>query len=227
MIEQNSTIDGEQNDNEPQHDHLTDKEISPVSNTTELPPREQEYIQKLRNKIRIFDPASLYKYRHVKLSAWSSFFQLITLFVSAALLLLINYYTISEFSSVIIEGVGEVSESTIIDKFSIYLPLFIICVSFLSLRKNLKKMPIPRYWLAMFSNSLNRALLNNIKLLSYPFILGIGSLITLEHYNVDAESSMPSIFNGIIYDITLAILSVLSVLIYYRAFRFCFKRLQS
>lgn len=224
MIEQNSTIDGEKSDNDPQHDHLADEEINPVPNTIELHPREQKHIEKLRKKIRIIDPASVYKYRHIKLSAWNSFFHLITLFASTALFLLINYYGLSELASITLEGVGEVSELTIIDKLSIYLPLFIVFISFISLRKNSKKTPIPRYRLAMFSNSLNRALLNNIKLFSYPFILGIGILITLEHYNLDIDSSMALIFNGVVYDIILAILSVISVLIYYRAFRFCFKR---
>ena len=186
---------------------------------------ELKHIVKLRRKIRIIDPASIYKFRHIELSVWSSIIQLVTLLISITLFFALYYYSLP-LSFVNLEGVGTISELTIIDKLSNYLPLFIIILASVFLIKNSKVTPISRYRLAMLSNSMNLAIFNNIKLLILPAFIFLGCGITLEHYDAYSDSNIEAIFNGATFDIINSIISFISVLIFCLSFRFCFKELK-
>ncbi len=225
MAEQNSTIDEDKSENASKHEELQkEQKANSVPDVEKFHPRELLKLHKLRKKIRIIDPASVYEYRHIKISIWSSIAQLLTLLVSVSIL--ISFCVMNEFFAYsMVEGVGQVSNLTILDKLYNYLPLFLIFISCLSLRKKLKNADLPRYWLAMIANSFNRAVFNNIKLICFPLLVIFGSVITLSHYNLDFYSATVSLFNGVAYDIVVVILAVTSIIIYYRAFRFCFRRL--
>jgi len=196
-----------------------------LSNNQKLHPSELEHIAKLRKKIRIMDPASIYKYRHVELSLFNSIIQSITLFVSTILFLIFHHYFLS-LSSIEIEGIGETSSLTIVGKIALYSPFFIIFTSFKELKRNLKSENIPQYWLAMLSNSMNSAIFNNIKLLSIPALIYIGCRITLEHYNSYSFEYMDDIFDGVTFDIASVAIAFLSIFIFCLSFRFCFKELK-
>ncbi|NQZ51423.1 MAG: hypothetical protein HRT95_15020 [Moritella sp.] len=104
-----------------------------------------------------------------------------------------------------------------------------IAVIIISALRNLgiqfKQRKLQLYRLAMFSNSLNRMILNNVRIIIFILILiGMAMFVGIQdptYETIDLEF----LNEGVIADIFAALYSLLTVIITFRAFRFCRKEL--
>ncbi len=209
--QQNSAANAESND------------TPPTRSKIEIKKREAQLIEAQRHKWRMFSPENVYFYRHVTPSIFASIFHFITLICSG--LLIVSFYRLIKQVNVSeIEGIGAVSELTLIDYLSMVVIFIIIFSGMRILRSNLKDFPIKRYWLAMMANTFNRIVFNHLKICIYILSFSGIALLTSEEWS-DKASSL--ITNGVYSDYSDVILVIISVTIFYRSFRFCFKSLSS
>ncbi|CED59511.1 membrane protein [Moritella viscosa] len=186
----------------------------------EFIPREIEFLNWHRGKLRLCDPKGVYKFRHIKPTLFQSFLQLITMLISSASLFYCYYLTYTE-PKFLIAGVGEVSSLTWVDVLAFIAIAVIIVTALKNLGIQLKQHYLKSYLLAMFSNSLNRVILNNVRIF---ILIGVGIVVGIQdptYETIDLEF----LNEGVIADIFSALYSLLTVIITFRAFRFCRKEL--
>ncbi|WP_293136315.1 hypothetical protein, partial [Moritella sp.] len=196
------------------------------NNTTksEFIPREIEFLNRHRGKLRLCDPKGVYEFRHIKPTLFQSFLQLITMLISSASLFY-YYYLIYTTPKILISGVGEVSSLTWVDALAFTAIAVIIISALRNLGIQFKQRKLQLYRLAMFSNSLNRMILNNVRIIIFILILiGMAMFVGIQdptYETIDLEF----LNEGVIADIFAALYSLLTVIITFRAFRFCRKEL--
>lgn len=217
----------EENDqaaNQEQPNFTTEEPSSTLSDLKAalLHEREQIFVEKHRSKIRICDPKSVYLFRHITPSWFATFVHFVTMLCSSSLLVLLFWAGINVEVTAEVEGVGHVSELTFISMLELGFIFIIISTALYSLSKNLKLTPIKRYWLAMYSNAINRTFFKYFKL-SILLLALITACSVL--FNIDINEVFEKISNGLLADILQIILAFISVVIFYRAFSFCHKEL--
>jgi hypothetical protein len=185
--------------------------------------REVEFIEGQRSKLRLFDPKGVYFYRHNTISYFQSAFHIISLLVSCYLIYLLLLET-SSLSKEFVQGIGWVSNITLIERMADITILVVLFVQFRGLFKHQGLSALRRYKLAMLANAINNVVINHLKLIVLFLILmmlyffSIGSL-------VEADAVFEKLSNGVIADVYEALLIIISIAIIVRAFRFCNKEL--
>lgn len=182
--------------------------------------RELGFMERERNKLRLFDPQNVYFFRHVKPSFFQSCLHFLSLVVSFVCLFCAWYF--SRPDEVNIPGVGLVSDTTLMDDLYKYAFLLIVVSGVVALNKRLKQTPLRLYLLAMLANSFNRAVLNLFKLLVLSLA---GFSIFVLASAMSLEQSIAFVDNGVSADVLLAVSYFFDLLIVGFAFRFCHKEL--
>lgn len=183
--------------------------------------REIEFIETQRSKLRLFDPQGIYFYRHISINYFQSVFHMISLFLSLGLIMILIIIGFS-LSKGGVQGVGLVSNVTVIDKITYSLALFIIIIKLRGLFTIRGGEALNRYKLAMFANSINLVLLNLVKMFSFLLTLAVLAVLPFEgtpQKNVVVEL----LSNGIISDVINVFLCIIFIVIIIRTFRFCNK----
>lgn len=183
--------------------------------------RELDFLERERNKLRLFDPQSVYRFRHIKLGILQSCVHFLSLVVSIICLICVWYYSQSD--EVNIPGVGLVSNTTLMDDLYKYSLLLIVVSGIVALNKQLKQTPLRLYLLAMLANSINRAVLNLFKLLVLSLA---GFSIFVLASEISLSEAIAFLDNGVSADVLLAVSYFLDLLIVGFAFRFCHKELE-
>ena len=205
-------------------DQVEPKSTSEPQNTTksEFIPREIEFLNRHRGKLRLCDPKGVYEFRHIQQTWLQSLLQLVTMLISLTCMAGL-YYLAYQGSKEIMLGVGEVSNLTWIDAFEVIMIVGIIFMAIKRLGERAKLHPQKRYRLTMLANAFNRMWLNNFRLMLIVFLLFIvANLIkdpTLQSINLELFEE------GAIADLANAICSLIVIFICFRAFRFCGKEL--
>ncbi|WP_017221306.1 hypothetical protein [Moritella dasanensis] len=193
---------------------------SPI--TPEFIPREIDFLNRHRQKIRLFDPKGVYEFRHIQQTWLHSLLQVVTMLISLACMVGIYYWGYQS-SKEIIVGVGEVSDLTWVNVFEVVMSVGIIFVAIRKLGKQAKQHPQKRYRIAMIANAFNRMLFNNLRLMLIVFVpLIIVAMIvdpTLQSINFERFEE------GATADLLGAVYTLFIVFICFRAFRFCGKEL--
>ena len=188
----------------------------------EFIPREIEFLNRHRRKIRLYDPKGVYEFRHIQQTWFQSLLQVVTMLISLACIFGLYYWGYQS-SKEIIVGVGEVSNLTWVNVFEVVMTVGIIFIAIKKLGKQAKQHPQKRYRVAMIANAFNRMLFNNLRLMLIVFIpLTIVAMIadpTLESINFERFEE------GATADLLGAVYTLFIVFICFRAFRFCGKEL--
>ena len=186
--------------------------------------RELQFMDKQRNKIRLCDPRGVYFYRHVPCGWFASLLNILTLLISSTLifLLLVAVFFIPGALVVDVNGVGSVNDATIINVLELFFIVLIVATAFYSLRRQTRDFSVKRYGLAMLANAFNRVLFSYLKVTIYFGALLMAIIIMKDN---DTTLVLDNLSNGIIGDIFEAVASVVSVIIFYRAFSSCHKEL--
>lgn len=202
----------------------TDIKINSFNFTKRLKflPREIEFLNRHRNKTRLCDPKGVYEFRHIQQTWAQSLLQLITMLISLVCMLGLSYWAYQESKEVIV-GVGEVSSLTWINVFEVVMTVGIIFIAIKKLGKQAKQHPQNRYRLAMMANAFNRMLFNNLRLMLIVFIplIIITMIVDPTLQSIDLERFE----EGAAADLIDAMYSLVSIVICFRAFRFCGKEL--
>lgn len=188
---------------------------------TELLNREIDFVHKQRKKLRLFDPKGVYFYRHMPISYLHSFFHLVSLVVSCLIIHLLWQESINV-NEEVIKGIGEVSNITVLD-WVFYILSLIVIIRQLNVLYQLKGNNInKRYKLSMLSNAVGRVVLDHTKIfiISLTFI---GVLLLFNEPFIEPEVFSEMFSNGVFADIFYVAISLLSLIILIRAFRFCGK----
>ncbi|GHB59012.1 hypothetical protein GCM10008107_05170 [Psychrosphaera saromensis] len=133
---------------------------------------EIELIEKLRHKLRLFDPQGIYTFRDIEIGYGQSIIHL------CSLLLSLSYITFYLYGLIVmtnpdemVPGLGYVSDINVLDKLCFY---FILIFTFSKIKK-LTKVKVGkysiRYKIALCANSLNRVLLDIFKLMILMFFI--------------------------------------------------------
>ncbi len=188
---------------------------------TELLNREVDFIHKQRKKLRLFDPKGVYFYRHMPISYLHSFFHLVSLGVSCLIIHLLWQWSLNVDEEVV-KGIGEVSNTTMLDWLFFIMSLIVI-IRQLTVLYQLKGADInKRYKLSMLSNAVGRVVLNHTKIFII-FFMFFGALLLFDFSLAELEVFSEMFVNGVFADIFDAAISLLSLIILIRAFRFCGK----
>lgn len=181
--------------------------------------REVEFIEAQRRKLRLFDPKGVYFYRHNTVSYFQSAFHLISLLVSCYLIYLLLVET-SSLNKEFVEGIGWVSNTTLIGNFADFVVLVVLFIQLRSLYKHQGLIALKRYKLAMLANSINSVVINHLKLITLLLILMMLYFLSLGSL-VQADAAFEKLSNGVIADVLEILLLIISIFIIVRAFRFC------
>jgi len=184
-------------------------------------PSEVSLIQNKRHKLRIFDPEGIYTFKHIEIGYFQSFIHTISLLIS--LFLIIGfYYLVITGAQQFITGIGRVSDLNVLDKLCM---AFIALYGFFKIKKifNTKVTNFDkRYQIALCANSLNRIVLNYLKLIF--FFLAIVLPIRQVQYPEKTVSAALNIFeNGVFADSVSIITWFISIIIVVKAFTYCGK----
>jgi hypothetical protein len=188
---------------------------------TELLSREVDFVHKQRKKLRLFDPKGVYFYRHIPISYLHSFFHLVSLGVSCLIIYLLWQESINV-NEEVVKGIGEVSNTTVLEWLFFIMSLIVI-IRQLTVLYQLKGADInKRYKLSMLSNAVNRVVLNHTNIFIF-LLLFIGVFSLTNDSFIELEFMYEKFKNGVFADIFDAAISLLSLIILIRAFRFCGK----
>ena len=189
--------------------------------------REVEFIEGQRSKLRLFDPKGVYFYRHNTISYFQSAFHIISLLVSCYLIYLLLLET-SSLSKEFVQGIGWVSNITLIERMADITILVVLFVQLRGLFKHQGLSALRQYKLAMLANAINNVVINHLKLIVLFLFLFL-ILMMLYFFSIDSLVEADAVFeklsNGVIADVYEALLIVISIAIIARAFRFCNKEL--
>ncbi|WP_022944913.1 hypothetical protein [Pseudoalteromonas ruthenica] len=189
--------------------------------TTSVASCELEYLKKKRNKLRLFDPAGVYDFRHVEISYTHSLCHVLSLCCS-----LFIFYGSAILTALLakteILGLGEVSDLPFLDKigltFVILYPLIKISQILTTKVSEFNK----RYQLAMCANAFNLLNLNGIKFVT--LLLAIELIILVAGYGeLSVNLALAELSNGFMADTLSALTWVISVIIAVKAFKYCGK----
>jgi len=214
-VNYSSTVDEESLANEAKP---AEQEVTPKLTLNE---HESSYLIKQRNSFWVANPKMLFTFGATPKSNIYIFGQATLLLISLSIFFAINIYAIFSYEEAVV-GVGEISGQTWVDRLTIIAILFIIFRANKHLKNNVNKNPIKGYRLTLFSNSLIRALVNQIQLALLIFIVpAIYGLMVYE----ETSQVFSEIFDGSIADNLNILYSFTSVVIFYIAFSYCKKEL--
>ncbi|MFT6901931.1 MAG: hypothetical protein ACJAXS_002138 [Colwellia sp.] len=201
------------------------KEVKPVEHTInrpiELNKHENSYVFAKRNAFWIANPQMLYIFGALPKSNFYLLGQTLLLLISISALFFTNFYAVFTYTETVV-GLGDISGQTWVDRFSALITVFIIFRANKHLKNNLKQKPIKGYQLTMLSNSMMKALVNQLKLLLLIFI--ISAAYGLLKYQ-ETSQIFSEIRDGSFADNLGALCYLIGLIITYRAFRFCKKEL--
>ena len=185
----------------------------------ELINREVEFIERQRKKLRLFDPKSVYFYRHITISYFQSAFHIVSLLISCYLIyefMLLGDLESREF----VKGIGWVSNTTLLETI---MDIFVLIVLFIQLRGLFKVhgiVGLKRYKLAMLANSINSVVIIHLKVIVFFMIIIMAYAYSLESL-VQADAVWKTLENGVVADVLDALFLIISAVIILRSFRFC------
>jgi len=210
------------NKDQVQREVISEQKSPAHANKLEQLPREIEFLNRHRNKIRLCDPKGVYEFRHIQQTWFQSLVQLVTMLMSLTCLVGL-YYLVFQESKDIVVGVGEVSNLTWIDVLEVVIIAGIVFMGIKGLSKQAKQHPQKRYRIAMLANSFNRMWFNFFRLQLVILILLIAANVI--KYPEVAFINFDYFEEGAIADLASAISTLIVILICFRAFRFCGKEL--
>ena len=182
---------------------------------------ENSYLIKQRNSFWVANPQMLYIFGVTPKSNFYLLGQAILLLISISAFFFINLYAAFTYTEAV-NGLGDNSGQTWIDRITVFITVFIIFRANKHLKNNLKQKPIKGYHLTMLSNSMMRALLNQLKLIL--LILMLSAVYGLLKYQ-NTTQVFSEILDGSFADKLGALSYFMGLIITYRAFRFCKKEL--
>lgn len=221
FINEEDNTSAEQKEFEESLKSIPPNSVAHDETSIELIDREVELIDGQRSKFRLFDPKGVYFYRHSAISYFQSIFHFISLLLSCSVIFLLIGFGYSE-SQTLVKGIGWVSNITTIEKMiNIFTVIFLIY----QLRKlfNLQGLNgLKRYKLAMVANSINLTVINFIKVIILLSALLMFTLI-ISDPNENINVILSRLSNGVFFDVIHAFFSLVGVVIFILAFRFCSK----
>jgi hypothetical protein len=185
----------------------------------ELIKREVAFIERQRKKLRLFDPKSVYFYRHITISYFQSAFHIISLLISCYLIYELMLFGASE-GREFVKGIGWVSNTTLLETI---IDIFVLIVIFIQLRGLFKVhgiVGLKRYKLAMLANSINSVVIIHLKVIVFFMIIIMAYAYSLESL-VQADALWKTLGNGVVADVFDALFLIISAVIILRSFRFC------
>lgn len=183
---------------------------------------EKKYLLKQRNAFWIANPKMLFTFAATPKSNLYIFGQSLLLLIGFLAFFSNIYYVLFAYKDTVI-GVGEVSAQTWADRLTLFASIFIIFQANKHLKNSVHKKPIKGYRLTMFSNSMMRALINQIKLTL--LIFAISAVYGLTVYE-ETALVFSEILDGSLADNIDVFYCLANVTIIYVAFRFCKKELE-
>jgi len=182
---------------------------------------ENSYLLKQRNTFWFANPQMLYIFGTTPKSNFYLLGQTLLLLIAISAFFFTNFYAVFTYTETVV-GLGDISGQTWLDRFTAFITIFIIFRANKHLKTNLKLKPIKGYQLTMLSNSMMRALINQLKLLLLIFIISAAYGL-LEYQEISQVFS--EILDGSFADNLGASCYLIGLIITYRAFRFCKKEL--
>lgn len=189
---------------------------------SEFIPREIDFLNRHRRKIRLCDPKGVYEFRHIQQTWFQSLLQVVTMLISLACMVGIYYWGYQESKEMMV-GVGEVSNLTWINVIEVVMTVGIIFIAIRKLGKQAKQHPQKRYRIAMIANAFNRMLFNNLRLMLIVFVPLIIVVMTVDP--ALQSINFERFEEGVAADLIDAMYSLVSIFICFRSFRFCGKEL--
>lgn len=188
------------------------EQISPITSS------ELEYLKRKAKKLKLFEPAEVYEFKHIEINYLHSFWHALTficsilLFYGLAILMVLD-------TKVTISGVGEVSDLTVLDILGLAIttiyPLIKIKQTLTAHVTKFNK----RYQLALCANAFNRVNLNYLKLLIFISALNLHILFTQDE-SMELGIAIEQLFNGVLYDTLSVLWWLLSIIIVVKAFKY-------
>jgi hypothetical protein len=192
-----------------------------ISTPIELNKHESGYVFAKRSTFWFANPQMLYIFSATPKSNFYLFGQTLLLLISISAFFFTNFYSLFTYTETVV-GLGDISGQTWVDRFTAFITFFIIFRANKHLKNNLKQKPIKGYQLTMLSNSMMRALVNQLKLLVLISI--ISAAYGLLKYQ-ETSQIFSEILDGSFADNLRALYYLIGLIITYRAFRFCKKEL--
>lgn len=216
-------VDEENETDSPESDVFEQTNELSVESEDGLPvtSNELEYIKKKRKKLRLFDPAGVYDFRHVEIGYMHSLWHVLTLCCSLVLFYGLYLLNITE-AKVVITGLGEVSDLSVLDMIGL---TFITIYPLIKIRQILTTKASDynkRYQLSMSANAFNFIALNIIKLLIFLSALDL-AIITVTYGELPVSVALEKLSNGVVFDSFSIVLWVISMIIIVKAFKYCGK----
>lgn len=189
-----------------------EKQTKAETVNSNLHQRDLKFIKAHRSKLRLFNPGGVYYFRHIIPKPFQTLMHILTLFISVAGLIGINYFIVDQ-ATTEVPSIGFVSDLTLMDYISFIFKALIIIYAVNQIFKHFDDL---QYIIAQLANSFNLLILIHTVLFILALsVLGI-SIFNLEHYNSMEDHSSISkkeeIFRFFV-----------EVLIYKYAFLYCSK----
>lgn len=186
--------------------------------------REVEFIEAQRNKLRLFDPKGVYFYRHIAISYFQSGLHAISLLVSCYLIYLFML-EIGAANKAFVDGIGWVSDKTLLEKLANVICIGLFFTQLRGLFKLKKSDGGNRYKLAMLANAINLIVINHLKVLILLVVTVMLYAFSLSDV-LSPNMILETLSNGVLSDVSDALLSLITIIIFVRALRFCKKELK-
>lgn len=186
----------------------------------ELWTHEFERIKKQRKAYRFANPAECYFYHHIPIHWTATILHCLSLLISISIIALtfILWLRIPD-ELAKVEGLGTISNITLLDIFYIGLIIYFIGFGIKKLFEKTKLCNGQSYRVAMLSNAFTFIVIQHLKLTFYTTaILSIIALFS----KLELDKAIHIISEGAFADAFNAFLSVISLTIFYRGFRPCY-----
>ncbi len=184
-------------------------------------PSEVSLIQKKRHKLRVFDPKGIYTFKHIEIGYFQSFLHILSMCISLFLIIAFYYLVVTE-TQQFVTGLGKVSDLNVLDKLCMS---FITFYVFFKIKKTFTTKTTnfdTRYRIALCANSLNRIVLNYLKLTFFFFAI-IFMIILVEYPDKTVSSASDLFENGEVADSLSIITWFIFIVIVIKAFKYCGK----
>jgi len=175
----------------------------------------KNFLDKEKNKLRITDPKNVFTFRNEKRSYLRQVILLITLVYSLPLSLLFLFSFLLYEGE--LRGIGEISHATPLEMFSGVFVFGFICFKSFTLFKIRDKSLSKSYKFEMFTNSLGRFVISNLKFLVILYaiyaLICYGSSISMEELMVPSRGPVEH-FNIVLFTAVISINAL-------NAFKYC------